>query len=302
MRFFFTILFMLFFAVGWGQKFSLRSTTQKVKVGEPLKIEAKLIFNKSLGQPNWPEIENGKLLQNKFELIDVQKINKKVNRNTEIWQQEFSIVMWDTGQYQMPPLSISIGGDEIFSDALYFEVISSQINTDRNPNDIVAIKAANWTFWDKLWFYFTKYFWFILIPVLVYLAYRIWKKRNSNSTVLESKENYTPWEWANKRILEMQKNTAWQEMDTREYYFQLSDIFKEYLEDHLSIRALDRTSSQIKLKCRKEPWYDKIEPEFKRFLREADLAKFAKAKTSPEEARKSLDFVKKMTELTRYNS
>lgn len=286
----------------WGQKFDLKPQSQIVKIGEPLVIEAKLIFNKKVGRPEWPKIENGKKLHEKYELINVGKIDKKVNSNTEIWKQQFSVIMWDTGQYQMPPISVKIGADEFFSDAIFFEVISSQINTDKNPNDIAEIKDANWTFWDVFWFWLKRYWFFILLPLLIYLGYYFWKNRKSKIEISQNKEDYSPWEWAKKRITDLEEGEAWHQMETREYYFQLSDIFKEYLEDHLSIRALDRTSSQIRLKCRKEIWYKNVEADFKRFLQEADLAKFAKAKTSPAEAKKSLDFVKKITELTRYAS
>lgn len=301
MRFWFLISF-LTTLLSFGQKFDLKPEAQIIKIGEPLKIEAKLIFNKKIGRPDWPKIKNGEKLHDKYELINVGKIDKKVNSNTEIWKQQFSIIMWDTGQYQMPPISVKIGADEYFSDAIFFEVISSKVNTEKNPNDIAEIKDANWTFWDVVWFWIKSYGFLILLPVLMFVGYYLWKNRKSKTEISQNKEDYTPWEWAKKRITDLENEEAWHQMGAREYYFQLSDIFKEYLEDHLSIRALDRTSSQIRLKCRKESWYKNIEADFKRFLQEADLAKFAKAKTSPAEAKKSLDFVKKMTELTRYST
>jgi len=74
------------------------------------------------------------------------------------------------------------------------------------------------------------------------------------------------------------------------YYSLLSDTLRRFLEDRIGVDALDQTTQEIAAALRATPLVDALLADrILDFLRQADLAKFARAVPSPEAARRDAE-------------
>jgi hypothetical protein len=85
-----------------------------------------------------------------------------------------------------------------------------------------------------------------------------------------------------------------------DYYLQLTEIAKGYLEGRFGVEALDRTTEEIRVELSREP--GRLEPlsvdEVVRFLQACDLVKFARFRPDADEAAGALAWVRTTVERT----
>jgi hypothetical protein len=84
----------------------------------------------------------------------------------------------------------------------------------------------------------------------------------------------------------------------REFYFALSDIVRGYVGERYGVEALECTSTELLDRLRRRDTPGLPFPDFTRFLREADLVKFARAPAEPDECNGALAFAARLVELT----
>jgi hypothetical protein len=137
--------------------------------------------------------------------------------------------------------------------------------------DILDIR--NPAFWDLRWV--GALLASILLVLLVYLAclgWRWWKRRKTN---LET--TTTPLERGLARLDALIPEKYIEPGRIREFYFSLSEIFRDFLEEELEVHAKEATVEEIKPRLRSIPELHSNEGnEAIHLLEMADLAKFAK--------------------------
>jgi hypothetical protein len=85
----------------------------------------------------------------------------------------------------------------------------------------------------------------------------------------------------------------------KEYYSLVTDCLRQYLEGQFQIRALERTTAEIKSDLRRSAFPSTPAKEFIDILNESDLVKFAKLLPEPGEADKLMERAYKLVEETR---
>ena len=83
---------------------------------------------------------------------------------------------------------------------------------------------------------------------------------------------------------------------TKEFYYRLSIILREYLERRFGISALDKTTAELLLEFRKRNF--PMTQMVRDFFDSADLVKFAKFTPSEEDVTSDLNKVKQFVNLT----
>ena len=128
---------------------------------------------------------------------------------------------------------------------------------------------------------FEDYLPFIFLVSLLVLAsagYFIWKKYfrkdAEENPEAEAKIKVDPFDKALRRITELKAKQLWEKGYVKEYFFETTEILREYIENEFSIPAMEMTSDDILFS---EDILKILEKkDLEHFLRDADLVKFAR--------------------------
>lgn len=193
-----------------------------------------------------------------------------------IWEQWYALDTYTTGKYQIPATVIKYktpGGKEesLSVPAVAIEVKSILMLDGKEPTDIKDIKpplefARKW--W--LWILISSLTIFIIAGVLVYFLLKTAKAQK----ILAAPKAH---EIAYRALDSLKESDLLKNGLVSEYFFRLSLIVRQYLENRFYLRAPEMTTEEF-LQAMKES--DKLSSQIKSllkdFLQQADMVKFAK--------------------------
>ncbi|WP_040473656.1 hypothetical protein [Flavobacterium frigoris] len=248
--------------------------TTKNKIGAEFKLTIKTSVD-TLSKVIFPNLKNIGAL----EVIRSYPIDtvKKEDRYELI--KEYGLTQFDSGKYSIPSIKIFINSKPYMSDSLLVEVANVQVDTLKQKmydiKDITPVKSSlgNW------WKYLLIVALFLGIGVLVY-----WLVKKQQKKKIEEEVYKTPIEKATSLLNSLEKKELWQKGEVKEYYSELTDIARNYIEEAIEIPAMESTTSELILglraaSVRKKMTVSKETIEnLERVLKQADLVKFAKSK------------------------
>ncbi|WP_235869100.1 BatD family protein [Polaribacter aquimarinus] len=195
---------------------------------------------------------------------------------------KYILTGFDSGAFYIPQQQIFVKNQAYLTDSLLVNVATVAVDTTKVKKfPIKSIKSEPYTFDDfKIYIY-------IVLAALAIIAFWIYwfviRKRKEE----EEEPTYRalpPYEEAIYRLNELDEKQLWQNNQTKEYYSELTEIVRGYIERELNVPALEKTTDEVldMLKDFKDAdviltsqeTIDKL----KSLLREADLVKFAKSK------------------------
>ena len=193
---------------------------------------------------------------------------------------KYGITQFDTGKYVIPSLKVLINNKAFATDSLLVEVYNVQVDTLKQKLfDIKPIVEVP---------YELSYFWqYVLIILLVIgigaLIYWLIKKYQKKKVEVVE-ELKSPIERATILLKTLEKKELWQKGAVKEYYSELTDIARNYIEEAIEIPAMESTTSELILALRVASIKKKMTlsaetlENLERVLKQADLVKFAKSK------------------------
>ncbi|MDO9547691.1 MAG: hypothetical protein Q7J65_01840 [Candidatus Marinimicrobia bacterium] len=275
-----TVLLILFFLIGLNAE--PISVTLESSVGTTIAtIGDRVHLNVLMRYPAGTRFEFPVLSEKlgKWELLD-QKISepKKVKGG---FQQEWSLelTVFDTGKVIVPVLELRAVNDADSSvsplfqtDEFVVDVISVLPPGTTEPKDIkppFAIrKIVPWT---------VIIFGLLITAILFgwWFYYRRWKMQQP-PTPLDEHYLEAPHVTAFRKLDELKSRPHKAEAETRQYYFKISEIVREYLERRFFIKALEMTTREIMNTFHDLDVETGIDVEYKTLFNGLDLVKFAK--------------------------
>lgn len=248
--------------------------TTKNKIGAEFKLTFKTSVDKST-KVVFPKAKNFGAL----EVIQSYPIDTiKKNDRYELIK-KYGLTQFDSGRYTIPSVKILINNKVFLSDSLLVEVANVQVDTLKQKmydiKDIVKVEDSIGDWW--------KYILGLLVLIGVgALIYWFVKKRQKAK--LEEEIYKTPIEKATSLLNNLEKKELWQHGEVKEYYSELTDIVRNYIEEAIEIPAMESTTSELiaglKVASKKKKMklsQETIENLFV-VLKQADLVKFAKSK------------------------
>ena len=269
------LLYFLFTATVFAQQKQVLTSidTTKNKLG----AEFKLTFKTSVDTASkvvFPNLRNFGAL----EVIQSYPIDTiKKNDRYELIK-KYGLTQFDSGRYTIPSVKILINNKAFLSDSIKVEVANVKVDTLRQKMyDIKDIVPANES--SDWWKYLLG---LVLIVGLGAIVYWFLKKRQKEK--IEEEIYKTPIEKATTLLNNLEKKELWQHGEVKEYYSELTNIVRNYIEEAIEIPAMESTTSELieglkvasqkkKMKLSKET----IDNLFV-VLKQADLVKFAKSK------------------------
>ena len=235
-----------------------------------------------------------KLVLKGLEVIDSFKIDTLNN----MLIQKYILTGFDSGAFYIPQQQVFVKNQAYLTDSLLINIATVAIDTSKiKKYAIKPIKKETYVFDDfKLYIY-------LLIAALLIIGFWVYwfiiRKRKTEEDV-ETYIAIPPYEEAIIKLNELDEKLLWQNNKVKEYYSELTDIIRGYIERELKVPALEKTSDEITDMLRDFHDSDAITTsketimKLKDLLREADLVKFAKSKplaTEIQEDRKDAEVV-----------
>lgn len=144
--------------------------------------------------------------------------------------------------------------------------------------DIAPLIAVPYTFWEI-------FRWVLLALAIAAIAFAAWwfvshrQKVQQVLGLVEKPDTRTPYERATDELHSLRDRKLWQAGQVKQFYTELTDIVRRFIEESTGIRATDMTSDQtadaVQPMCDTAP--------LKRLFALADLVKFARREPLPHE-------------------
>jgi hypothetical protein len=256
------------------QKVVTSIDTTKNKIGAEFKLTLKTSVD-TLSKVVFPKLKNIGAL----EVIQSYPIDtiKKDDRYELI--KKYGLTQFDSGRFTIPSIKILINNKAFLSDSIKVEVANVQVDTLRQKMyDIKDIVKAEDSLGD---------WWKYLLGILLILgigAFVYWYTKIRQKKKIEEEVYKTPIEKATSLLNILEKKELWQHGEVKEYYSELTNIARNYIEEAIEIPAMESTTSELieglktaSLKKKMKLSQETIENLFA-VLKQADLVKFAKSK------------------------
>lgn len=233
-------------------------------------------------------------ISSKVQIVEMGKtdtIADKNNPGIRTISKHYTITSFDAGLHMIPAYVFAGKTANFSTQALPLEVRPVKVDTTKAIYDIKEPLTVSYSFMDWLR---DNWKWLLLsllgVTALAALLYYLVKKRkNKPAPVQEFKPLIPIHTIALEKLRALKDKKLWEQGAVKQYYSELSDIVREYLEKRYPIHALEQTSAEIlsglgDLNIAAENM-DKL----RQLLILSDLVKFAKEKPLPADHEQSLE-------------
>ncbi len=273
-------LFFLFFSVcGFAQQISSSIDSTQIKIGSQFNLTIKAKVN----EKDKVVFPDGKFF-GALEILESYPIDTLKNDNQYELIKKYGLTQFDSGRYVIPKLLVKINQKEFRTDSLSILVNDVKVDTTKQQmydiKDIIATEEKPMSEWWKL---------LILLVLIVasgFASYFIIKRLQKDK---KQEEEFfaSPIEKAIAYLQNLDKKQLVQRGDVKEYYSEMTDITRTYIEESIHIPAMESTSSELvealkKAIADKKMFVNREDLEkFKKVLENSDLVKFAKSQPLP---------------------
>ena len=271
-------LYLFFFCITtslFAQKVTTSIDSTRKKIGAEFKLTLKTNVD-TLSKVKFPEAKNFGAL----EVIQSYKIDTVKNNNRYELIKKYGLTQFDSGRFVVPRIPVLINGKMVYSDSLKVEVNDVKVDTlkqkmyDIKDIQMVEKPLGNW------WIYLLI---LLAIGAAGYFVYRYIKNKQTEEKP-EEVIFKSPIEKATSLLLQLETKELWQKGEVKNYYSELTNIARSYIEEEIKIPAMERTTSELIAELRNTAKQKKLKlsnetiENLEKVLQQADLVKFAKVK------------------------
>ncbi len=244
--------------------------TTNIRIGEQFKLKISVDETQNVIIP--------KLKLKGLELIDSTKTDTVKNSLIR----KYILTGFDSGAFYIPQQQIFVKNQAFLTDSLLINIATIAVDTTKIKKfPIKYIKSEPYVFDD-----FRIYIYIILaaLAIIGFWIYWFVIRKRKEEIEEDTYRALPPYEEAIFKLNELDEKLLWQNNKVKEYYSELTEIVRGYIERELKVPALEKTTDEV-LDMLKEfkneetilTSEDTI-TKLRDLLREADLVKFAKSK------------------------
>jgi len=261
-----------------GAKLSVR----QIMVGDQARLFLEADHNPAKSKLVWPAIPD---TFNSLEVVERGKIDTTKVGDLVTYKQRIVLTGFDSGVFKIPAFAFAIvpnNGDSayaVYSDSFDLLVNSVAVDTTQAFKPIKGIIYVTSTWRDYIWYIAGGAVLLIIAVVVTVLLLRRKKPEAPKPTgPVESLQDH-----ALRMLRELEAKQLWEKKQVKEYYVELTDIVRNYMEQRYNIQVLEATTDEILSTAQTHPELYLHYPALSVILQTADLAKFAKAQPLPHE-------------------
>ncbi len=269
---------------------------QEMLIGEQINYRVEVSYDGE-AELRWPMLAD---TLNEFEIVERSEVDSSFVDGLYKKAQSFKVTCFDSGQFAIPRLPFYYKDGKSTkkrrSDAILVKVGYPEVNmqADIKPiKDIMKVELSWMDYWK--WIMGSL----LALALLGFLIWYAFIRKKPEEVVEEYVPLLPPHEHALQRLKKLEEAKLWQSGKVKEYYSELTDILREYMERRFEIPALEYTSDEIVTAMKPINVKATVKERLVGLLRMADLAKFAKAVPSVDANEQSLKDVKKFVTHTR---
>lgn len=280
--------------------FSGRTTADTIVVGQPFDYQLSLTINKDF-YVEWAQF--GDTLSKAIDVISVEDVKTTPINNSDnvIMTQNLKLTSFDTGYVYVPEIAIKYSKSlqdsvrrTLRTNEKELYVTTIAVDTTQAFRPIKDVIKQGYTAKEVLpWVAIV-----IALAGIVYLVIYLNKHKKPKVVVVEEKKKPTipAIITARAKLNEMKDNELWNSAKTKDYYTDLTDIAREYLEGQFEIDAVEMTTDEIMDAVNKLNLNNLTKSKLQETLTTADFVKFAKANPTAEQNKQSFSDINNFVE------
>lgn len=264
-----------------------RLDVRQIMVGDQARLFIEVKNKPSLGTLFWASIPDS---FNNLEIVERGKIDTVVSGDAVTYKQRLLITGFDSGLFKVPSFFFPIKsstGDSFYVQSDSFDLLVQTVEVDTTKafkpiKNIIYVKPS-WL--DYVWYIVGA---ILLIAAVVAIVIFIMKRKKEVPPKPEGPKE-TLHERALRELNEIERKQLWQNQQVKEYYVQLTDVIRNYIELRFNTPAMELTTDELLHKAQLHRELINYYEVLSTILRTADLAKFAKAQPLPQEHMDTLE-------------
>jgi hypothetical protein len=229
-------------------------------------------------------------LTNGVEVLAISKIDTTDLGNDRIQlKYHYLITSFDSALYLLPPFKAIAGADTAYSESLALNVSTLPVDMESKQFfDIKGVIQPKFVWADYLpWIIGIIWGWGLIV-LIVFIIYRMVNNKPIIPFIKKEKPYIPPHTRALNELDAVKVQKLWQMGKVKEYHSDITDIFRQYIDERFEIPALEMTSGEILDKLKGYSDADTSCDNLKQILILADFVKFAKYNPLPDENELSL--------------
>ncbi|WP_420571003.1 hypothetical protein [Kordia sp.] len=274
---FWMAFFFLFASYSFAQKVTAVVDSTNIKIGEEIKLSISVEAD-SMASVFFPE---GDKLFLPLELLESYKTDTVKKDAQYQLTKKYGLTQFDSGTYFIPKQKILINEKPFFTDSIRVAVADVVVDTLKQKmfeiKSIVSVEKGSSNWWKYV---------LIVLGLLVlfglYFYYFVFQLKAKKKK--KKKAEIPPYDRALLQLNELDNSTLLLKSEYKDYYSELTNIVRQYIEEEVRIDALESTTAELirKIEAQKDAGYldlkDDTIKNLKNVLQTADLVKFAKSK------------------------
>ena len=265
-------------------------------IGDYIRYELSAVIDSTI-IINWPEPE----IFSEFDLISSKPVDTILLQDKFQLKQEIVYSIYDPGNYVIPPVRIGYKKmkDTTFyavsSDSIPLTILSVTVDTTQTIKpikDIIIVKEKN-------------YLLYYIIGGIVLLAgigfaiyYFFYRTKPKVEPVVKIMPDSLYLE-IRKKLEALESKKLWQKNELKQYYSELTDILREYMEKQFNMKAMESTSDEIIAQLNRLNIPSGQSENINYILELSDFAKFAKSRPSADENIRAMQLAIEFVEATK---
>ena len=208
------------------------------------------------------------------------------------YDQYLTVTSFEDSLFYIAPLPFVSGDDTVWSDGLTLNVVQpfEMDTTDMAITDIKGVyKAPIWWWGIFRWVLLAVLLAGVGVAGYYLITYLQCRKLEEAGNEVVTEPLRPAEEVALEKLDAIKEKKIWQQGQVKEYYTQLTDVVREYIARRFEVSSVEQTSDETlrdirPLLSERKDLYDQL----RKMLTLADLVKFAKWSTTPDENELSL--------------
>lgn len=192
---------------------------------------------------------------------------------------------YDSGYYHLPEFLYVSGADTVRSNRLALKVIPVEVGENDPIADYHGVEEPEGkSIFDNVPDWVINYWWILI--VLIVLAAALWwgySRYRKQGYILPKKPEPTPYEKAMSDLQKLKARKLWENGHEKEYFTELTEILRVYLDRRFGINAMEMTSSEIMQQLTDNHEVKDKRSYVRQILSIADFVKFAKVRPLPDD-------------------
>ena len=262
----------------FGQEVKVTIDTNAILIGQQVKVDIDYKLP-SAKQGYFPFIPDS--LGSNLEIVERSKIDTSfLKGETTRFYQQLKVTAFDSGYFVLPAFSFGYKNQDdsliqiIVSDPRLISVFTVDADTTQAIKPLVGPLSEPYTIMEFLpWILFV-----IALGALIFTAFYFYRKRKKKPLFRKEEPKIPAHEKALDDLDRLRLKKLWQAGKVKNYYSELTDIIRIYIEERFELMAVEMTTHEIIEGLKNRSINEEVMSKLKGSLELADLVKFAKTK------------------------